>query len=377
MKEIVVAGVGMHPMGRFPDKSYAELAEVAIINALNDAGIKNVKDIPIAFFGHVYGGMGVAVHCCDRVGIAGIPMVVCEQACSSGLLALKLGYWALLAEQYDIALAVGVEKLPRGMLRIGDVLLSPWFYYLGQMGLSPMPMVAAWDQKRYMKKYGATREQIAQVAVIAHRNGMLNPNAQHQKELTLEEVLNSRMICDPVTLYQCCPTTDGAAAAVICTREKAGQLNGNKPITIAAIPHTTPKATKTRSLTDREGIAKVSTEAYEKAGIGPEDVDVVQLHDPFTIMAVEILEALGLCPEGEGARYYWEGKTEINGDIPVNTDGGTQARGHPLGATGIAEVAEITSQLRGQAGPRQVSGAKVGLTYNQGLGGEMVCILKA
>jgi acetyl-CoA acetyltransferase len=229
-----------------------------------------------------------------------------------------------------------------------------------------------------MAEYGTTAEMFARVGMKNHNNGSLNPYAQYQYTVTLEDVLNSRMICDPITLYQCSPTTDGASAAVVCAKEVAHRFRG-KPITIAGWASGTAQYSPvgiggdvTPGFTDR-----LAAEAYERAGLGPGDVDVAQVHDAFSPGEILAIESLGFCPQGEGGRFVWEGKADIGGQLPVNTDGGLESRGHPQGATGIAMLTEIVRQLRGEAGPRQVSGdPKVGLTHNVGVGGCNVFILK-
>jgi len=204
----------------------------------------------------------------------------------------------------------------------------------------------------------------------------LNPYAQYQTPLTLEEVLNARMIADPITLYQCSPTTDGAAAVVVCAKEVAHRFRG-KPITITGWASGTPEYTPEGVGGDvAEGfIARLAGEAYERASLGPEDIAVCQVHDAFSPGEVFAAEELGFCPNGKGGEYIWEGKADISGEHPINTDGGLESRGHPMGATGIAQITEIVHQLRGEAGPRQVPGnPKVGLTHNVGVGGCNVLI---
>jgi acetyl-CoA C-acetyltransferase len=274
---------------------------------------------------------------------------------------------------YDMALVAGVEMLPRGLAPVGD-----FDTYQQLMGMGVPPVWYALQEKRYLHEYGATPEQIAKVAVIAHRNGALNPRAHHQNPVTLEEVMNSRMICDPIRLLECAPTSSGASAAVICTKEKARKYTNKPLITIAACACSSPKyVAGGRGIYTWEGMVAINSKnAYETAGIGPEDIDVTQVHDAFAYGLIGQVEALGYCPKGEGARFVWEGKTEISGEKPVNTDGGLNSRGHPLGATGIAAMAELVWQLRGEAGPRQVANAKVALQSTTGLGGNIVHIYK-
>jgi len=218
-----------------------------------------------------------------------------------------------------------------------------------------------------MMKYGAPIEAVAQVSVKNHRNSVMNPYAQFRKPFTLEEVLNSRMICDPLTLYQCCPTTDGGAAAVLCS-EKVARKYTTTPVRVIGSAITTQKYSRTpvyeHGHTERAGI-----EARKMAGVDVKDIDLAEIHDAATIGEIMQSEALGLCPEGEGWRWLQEGKTEIGGEIAINASGGLQSNGHPMGATGIRQLVEVTWHLRGEAGERQVPGAKVGITQASGAGG--------
>jgi acetyl-CoA acyltransferase len=371
MRECAVVGVGLHKFGRFPDIPIDEMGRDALLAALDDAGME-FRDIEIAYCGHFASGNAYTV--IGRVGLTGIPIHNVENACASSSTAFRQAYWAVAAGLYDVALAMGFEKMQRGT---GGRMpqLGPRGYggegmsYEAFMGTGAPPAAYAMAARKHMKEYGSTVEQFAQVSVKDHRNGALNPNAQYQQVMTLEEVLNSRMICDPVTLYMCAPTSDGASAAIICTKRKARQCTG-KPITIAGWAAGTPAYSPMGDWGDLAPnlSEKLGREAYERAGVGPEDIDVLQIHDPFSPAEVLILESLGFCPKGEGGRWVWEGKTEITGEIPTNTDGGLVARGHPMGATGIAQITEVVRQLRGEAGPRQVANAKVGMCHNVGAG---------
>jgi acetyl-CoA acetyltransferase len=374
MREVCVLGVGLHKFGRFPEKSVEDMGRVAILNALDDAGIE-FRDIEAAYCGRVYAGlMGAGLRVINEVGQTGIPIVNVEQACSSSSVALRLGYYAIGAGICDMALIVGFEKMERGMLRA----TSPANSYDELVGMSTPMAWYALEIRRHMEQYGTTAKQIAMVSVKSHRNGTLNPYAQYQQEMTLEQVLNSRMIADPITLYECSPTTDGASAAIICSREKA-QKYTNSPIFIAGWAAGSPIYEKGKDY-DELGIRlteKLAKEAYERAGMGPGNMDVVQIHDAAASGEIQRFEALGFCNKGEGGRWVEEGRTEIGGEIPVNTDGGLLSRGHPVGATGLAQIAEVVWQLRGQAGKRQVAGKpKAGLCHNSGIGGVNITILK-
>jgi benzoylsuccinyl-CoA thiolase BbsB subunit len=378
MREVVVLGAGLHRFGRFPDKSLQDLGREAIKNALDDASVP-FRDIEVAYVGRVLAGMGAGLSVVSEMGQTGIPVINIEMACGSSTSAFREAYLAVASGIYDTALVVGFEKMQRGMLQVSE---STSFQTV--MGLAVMPASYALQARRYMHDHGATPEMFAQVSVKSHKNGALNPYAQYQKEVTLEEVLASRPIADPVTLLQCSPTTDGAAAVVICAKEKAAKYTARRLMTVAGWATGSGKYEKhDEGGGDDEAnageVGRLAQKAYERAGIGPEDVHVTQVHDAFAPGEIFMIEGLGLVPTGEGARAVWEGRTAIDGDIPVNTDGGLLSRGHPIGATGAAMVTEIFRQLTGEAGARQVREGKAttGLIQNSGIGGVNILVFKS
>jgi acetyl-CoA acetyltransferase len=363
MREVVVAGVGLHPFGRFPDKSIEEMCGRAILEALKDAGV-SYPQIQAAYFGHVYfHGMSMGEGILRGLGLTGIPIFNVENACSSSSTAFEMAFWAVASGVYDIALAFGAEKVPRGPVSV-TATDSP----ARLLGTDHMMASYALRARRYMEDFGAPVEAFAHVAEKAHRNATMNPYAQYQKVFTIKEILESRMIADPLTLYQCCPTSDGASAAVICAREVAAKyhMDPKRLVTIAGL------AIKTNDFDDRKGehliALRTAREAYEMAGLGPKDVSVVQVHDAATNAGIFQLEGLDLVERGKGWVLEMEGGTEITGRYPTNTDGGLQAMGHPLGATGIRMLHELVTQLRGEAGKRQVNNPKVGIAENSGAG---------
>jgi len=362
-REVVVAGVGLHPFGRFPEKPVEDMTRQAVVEALKDAGV-SYQQIQAGYFGHVYyHGMSMGEGILRGLGLTGIPIFNVENACSSSSTAFEMAFWAVAAGVYDLVLTFGAEKVPRGPVSVSAA-NSPQRL----LGTDHMMASYALRARRYMEEFGAPVEAFAHVAEKAHRNATMNPYAQYQKVFTLEEILNSRMIADPLTLYQCCPTSDGASAAVVCAREAASRysIDTGRLVTIAGV------ALQTSDYEDRKGehliAARTSRESYEMAGIGPEDVDVVQVHDAATNAGIFQLEGLGLVERGKGWQLELEGGTEIDGRIPTNTDGGLQAMGHPLGATGIRMLHELVTQLRGEAGARQVRDAHVGIAENSGAG---------
>jgi acetyl-CoA acetyltransferase len=265
---------------------------------------------------------------------------------------------------YDIVLIVGLQKMGKGVLGPEILDSTEAEKIQRRMGLFSLPSKYAMIARRHMEEYGTTAEQLAKVSVKNHKHGALNPYSQHQREMTLEEILTSRMIADPLTLFQCSPTGDGVAALVLCSEEQARKFS-SKPLVRMAGGALCSQVYVPDDPTSIHGFTiKAAKEAYEMAGCGPEDLDVIELHDCFSIAEICHYENLGLCAKGEGGRLIDEGATEIGGSIPVNTSGGLLSRGDPTGATGVAQVVEVVWQLRGEAGKRQVPDAKVGLTQN-------------
>jgi acetyl-CoA acetyltransferase len=363
-REVVVAGVGLHPFGRFPEKTIQELARPAIVEALEDSGVK-YKDIQAAYFGHVYHeGMSLGEVTLRDLGLTGIPIVNVENACSSSSTGLWLAFWAVATGMFDVVLVFGAEKVPRGPVSV-TAEGSPERL----IGSDFMMAAYALGARRYMSEFGAPREAFAQVSVKAHRNAAINPYSHYKKVFTLEEVLNSRMIADPLTLYQCCPTSEGASAAVICAREVAPKFvkDMKRVVTVAGATLRTTKYASGQGETSQYMLS--AKDAYEMAGLGPKDIDVVQVHDAATSGEIEQIEYMGLVERGKAWKLTLDGETETSGRLPVNTDGGLQGMGHPFGATGIRMIHELVTQLRGEAGVRQVKGAKVGLAECSGAGG--------
>ena len=360
-REVMVVGVGLHPFGRFPDQDLASLALEAVAAALRDAVVR-WKDIPVAYFGHVYyQGMSVGETALSKLGLTGIPIINVENACSSGSTAFWQAYWGVTTGMFDLALAFGAEKVPSGPVTVTSE-ESPQRY----IGADHMMAGYALRMRRYMSETGAPATAFAQVSVKARQNGSLNPFAHRKETYSIEEVLDSRLVADPLTLFQCCPTSEGAAAAIICAKDALGRygIDQTRAVKIAAACLTSGNYNGRGS--DHSAFSPYRTEpaalqAYEMSGLGPEDVDLVQVHDAATIGELQQLEALHLIPYGEAWRATAEGRTALTGDIPTNTDGGLLAMGHPFGATGIRMIHETVTQLRQEAGPRQVANPKVGL----------------
>ncbi|UCH23426.1 MAG: thiolase family protein [Deltaproteobacteria bacterium] len=368
MRDVAIVGVGMTRFGKFLDRSPQDLGLEAVWNAIEDANVPMNK-IQVAYVGNALGPQlnelkgTIGQHILTNAGFQKIPITNVENACSSGSSALRLACLEVASGNYDMALALGVEKMYTGDSAKAAAAMASGTPY-AKLGFTFVAEYAL-NLKKWMKKNAVTVEHFAKVVVKNTSNGSLNPYAQFRKPLTIEEVLNSRLIANPLTLYMCSSMADGAAAALVCPKSLARKYSSKPLVEVAACeltsgsfpyPGKAPESTTSRT-------AKI---AYEKAGIGPEDVNVAEVHDAMAPAELKIYEELGFCQEGQGGRMIDEGRTTLSGVIPVNPSGGLAAKGHPVGATGLAQIAEVVWQLRGEAGERQVSNAKVGLTQNQG-----------
>ena len=358
MRDVAVIGVAMIKFGRYPEKTVPELAAQAAILALKDAGIE-MNQVELVASGNLYQSNAmVGQRILQIIGQTGVPVINVANACATGATPCREAYMSGASGAYDVTMAVGSEQMGKmGLLGAGAAGGDPAYSTEGVLGSGLMPAVFGMAGVEHMRKYGTTQEQFAKVSVKNHKHSMHNPYSQYQTEVGLEEVLNARVVSWPNTLYMCCPTGDGAAAAILCSMEKARQFTSDpwtqRDLTMPDINTLTRNAAK---------------EAYEKAGIGPQDLDLIELHDCFATAELLHYENLGICGEGEAGRMVDEGATSIGGKIPVNASGGLLSKGHPLGATGVANVCEVVWHLRGEAGNRQVEGAKVGMAHVIGLG---------
>jgi acetyl-CoA acetyltransferase len=342
------------------------------LDAIGEAGI-GLKDIQFAAVGNSMAGLITGQESVrgqvmlKEIGLGNIPVVNVENACATGSTAFFECWMAVSSGYCDVALALGVEKLFCGdTARSGGALASAIDVDIeGRMGFSFLGWYAL-EARSHMEKYGTTQEQMAKVCVKNHHNGCLNPYAQYQKEVTIQEVINARSVAWPITLLMSSPIGDGASVAILTTKEVARRYT-TKPVFIACSELTSGRILDARK-PDLPGLTELlAKKAYDKAGIGPKDIGCVELHDAFSPAEISICEDLGLCKKGEGGRLIDERKTEIGGSIPVNTSGGLGAKGHPVGATGLAMVTEVVWQLQGKAGKRQIQPApKVGLVQNGG-----------
>jgi acetyl-CoA acetyltransferase len=358
-----VIGVGIVPFGKFHDRTVVDLAWPAVKAAIADAGIDSHR-IQAAYCGTTFGGMLTGQRILGQIGLSGIPITNVENACSSSATALQQGIAAIRSGQFDVALVLGVEKLTKFGGGVLPLELEDWDVSQGMM----MPALYAMRAQRYMHDFGLTADQLASVSVKNRRHGALNPDAQMRDPVSLEQVLNSRLVADPFTLLQCCPTGDGAAA-ILLTSDRTSKQIGRAPIRVLASDLTSGRFTPGfRDMTIPEITVRGAREAYEEAGLGPDDIDVAEVHDAFSIAELLYYEAFGFCGRGEAGRMISTGETALGGRLPVNPSGGLLAKGHPIGATGAAQVVEIVRQLRGEAGKRQAEGARIGLTHATGGG---------
>ncbi len=373
MRDVVVLGAGMTRFGKHPDKTLKDLGRAACWEAIKDAGV-SPKDIQYGFVANAIGGvttgqtMVIGEVVLREVGIVGIPIINVENACCSGASAILEAYYAIQADRCDIAIVCGVEKCfmndtlktTAAVAGAGDVELEL---------ANGVNFPAHWGLRtvRRMAQVGTSLETLAKVAVKNLKNGVYNPNAQFQKAVTLEEVLNSPMIAYPMTNYSCSSMSDGAAALVICAKDKAANYT-NKFITICGFGISTGTYDPRRDITFNQLTQRCGKMLYEKTGIGPEDLDFAEVHDCFTIAEFMRVEALGFYEYGGYDRAIESGECEIGGKRPINPSGGLLAKGHPIGATGVAQVCELVWQLRGVCGQRQVEGARVGLSHSSGGG---------
>lgn len=383
--DVAIVGVGITPFGEHWDKGLRELVIEAGFAAAAEAGVRG-RDIDLMLVGNMSGGMfagqeHVAALVADFLGLNPTPAVRVEAACASGGVALRQGYLAVASGLHDLVLVGGVEKMTDVGGGWATSVLSgamdfEWEAYFG----ATFPGIYSMIARRYMHEYGLTREQLAKVAVKNHYHGSFNPFAHYRNKITVDDVINSSPIADPLRLLDCSPISDGAACVLLTSVENAKKYT-DTPIIIEACE----QASGTLALFDRRDICTIDAtidaakKAYRNAHISTKDVDLLEVHDCFTIAEILALEDLGFCEKGKAGKLYDEGQTYVGATLPVNTDGGLKAAGHPVGATGVKQIVELVKQLRGEAEKgRQVSGAEVGLAQNIGGSGAtaVVTILK-
>jgi acetyl-CoA acetyltransferase len=369
MSDVYVVGVDMIKFGRFPERTVPQIGAEAALLALDDAGLK-IQDMEALYCGNLYQANAmVGQRILQEIGQTGIPVVNTSNACATGATAFREAWMAIKAGVYDLVLAVGVEQMGKGLL--GGSGGGKGIPKEGLLGSGTMPAVFAEAGMEHARKYGTTFQQFAKVSVKNHHHSTLNPKAMYQIETPLETVMNAEMIAYPNTKLMCSVNVDGSAAAVLASEKKAKQLGLMKRAVRvkASVLTSDPWQERDLVMPDVNTCTRMAAKkAYEMAGVGPEDLNLVELHDCFATAEILHYENLFLCKEGEAGRMIDEGATALGGKIPVNVSGGLLSKGHPLGATGIANIYEVSTHLRGEAGKRQVPNARFGLTHVIGLG---------
>ncbi|WHY83832.1 thiolase family protein [Neobacillus novalis] len=394
MEDVYIIGIGMNKFGKYPFETVRTMAEEVIQQALKDAGI-NKGDLEAGFFSNTFWGMFNAQHSIRGqvvfrgIGMDRIPVTNVENACAGASTALHLAYTGIRAGMYDVAIAVGSEKLTNpdkakslsaysscmdveNFEKQVGLLLDYGRNFEGSQppeesapgtGRSVFMDVYAMMTRWHMNKYGTTQRQLAAIASKNHFHSSLNPHAQYQNRMSIEEVLNDNPVTFPLTRSMCAPVGDGAAAVIVCSESFLKKLRKTRPVKILASVH---GQGSDRDLDGEDIGERLAKAAYEKAGLGPQDIDLAELHDATAYGELHQSEAMGFCPHGEGGSFAESGATTLGGSIPINTSGGLESRGHPIGASGLAQIYEVVTQLRGEAGDRQVIGARIGLAENGG-----------
>ncbi|MBI9085286.1 MAG: thiolase family protein [Desulfobacterales bacterium] len=394
MSNVYIIGLGMIRFAKYPDRNVRDMAHEVTNLALMDAGMDK-KSLQAAFFSNTFWGMFANQHSIRgqvvmrSMGIDGIPVTNVENACAGASTALHLAYTGIRAGMYDVALAVGSEKItdPDKMKSLTAYAtcmdVENFESHINMMmelnktfkveippdqappgeGRSIFMDAYAMGAKWHMDRFGSTQRQLAAICAKNHWHGSLNPMAQYQQDMTVEEVLADKAIAYPLTRAMCAPVGDGAAAAIVCSEAYLKKLSGARPIRILA----SVLGSGTDRDLDGEDIGeRLSKQAYEMAGVGPRDISIAELHDATSYGELHQTEAMGFCPMGEGGPWAESGATKLGGKQPVNTSGGLECRGHPIGASGLAQIYEIGLQFRGEAGKRQVENVTTGLAENGG-----------
>lgn len=400
MEDVYIIGVGMFRFGKYPEKSIKQMTAEVLESLFADCPAEK-KDIEAVWFSNSFWGIVTGQHsirgqvALTPLGIQGIPVMNVENACAGATSAVNGAYLGIKAGAYDVALAIGVEKMynPQDKQAMFEMFMSNADVDFikamlaafqadeqkkaaeakasgtetgggGGGGRSPFMDIYAMAARMHMEKYGTTQRQLAVIAAKNHYHASLNPLAQYQMEMTVEEVLNDRPVAYPLTRSMCAPMGDGATAALLCSGKALKRFEGARPVKILASVLTGGSIPEGGGL-DLIG-ERLSKRAYELAGVGPEDIDVAEVHDATAFGELLQTEELGFCGEGEGGPFAESGATKLGGKLPVNTSGGLECRGHPIGASGIAQLVELVTQLRGEAGKRQVEGARIAMAENGG-----------
>ena len=371
MRDVAIIGVGMNDRwGELWKYSLRNIFVEAALRAIDDAGVERVDSMYVGCMssGLCTGQEHISALLADYLGLAPIPAVRVESACASGGNALRLGYLEVASGASDIVLVGGVEKMTdvdgsKATLALAAASDFEWEAFNGVT----FPGLYAMMARRHMYEFGTKPEHLAAVSVKNHHNGKLNPVAQFQMEITIDTVLGSVLVADPLHILDCSPITDGAAALILCPADMAKKYNSNPvKITASAVATDTMALHGRKSLVTINSAVEAAKKAYGQAGLDPSKIDIAEVHDCFTISEICLIEDLGFVEKGKGGEFSKAGNTAIDGEIPVNTSGGLKSKGHPVGATGVAQAIEVYKQLRGEAGKRQVKGARTGLCHNMG-----------
>jgi len=379
MRRVAVVGIGHGKFGIRSDASERELVFEAVKECLNDAGI-TIKEVESMVTGicsdHFSFALQPSAMIHDYIGFHPKPNFRTEGACATGSMAVRTGWMTVASGLADLVLVVGTEKMTEVPTSVATEIMgrggdATWEYPFG----TTFPGYYAMIARAHMARYGTTEEQLAKVAVKNHYYGRLNPYAHMQKDVTLEMALSSSYVAYPLKLFDCSLITDGAAAILLASEQRAKAIS-DKPVWLLGLGLGTDTMTlgERKDLTSLKGSVYAARQAYEMAGLTPDDIDVATVHDCFTIAEIVAYEDLGFCKKGEGGKLIEEKQTYADGKIPVNVDGGLKSKGHPVGATGVSMSVEIVKQLRGEAGPRQVKNAEIGLTHNVGGNGQVAAV---
>jgi acetyl-CoA C-acetyltransferase len=385
MRPVAVIGLGKTAFGAFPDRDLRSLAVEAGEKCLRDAGVapNQVESFYLGnFAGPSFVGQNhLAPYVSTALGVYGVPATRIEAACASGGSAFFHAWAEVAASIYDVVMVVGVEKMTsQPTARVSQILAEAGDCAGEMKAGSTFASLFAMIARRHMHEFGTTREHLASVAVKNHAAGALNPDAQMRKTITLEQALNAKPIAEPLHLYDCSLISDGAAAVILAPLERAREFTG-KPVRILGIAQASDYVALDRKpdITTFSAVRNAGVKAYQMAGVGPHDIQFAELHDCFTIAEIIATEDLGFVKRGQGGPYAFEGCTALHGARPINTSGGLKSKGHPVGATGVAQICDVTLQIRGEAGPRQVVRSSLGLAENLGGSGAtcVVSILEA
>lgn len=370
-RRVAIVGVGYTKFGEQWERSLRELSKEAGMLALQDSRLDG-KDIQALYVGNMSSGRFIGQEhlgalAADHAGLTPLPATRCEAACASGALAFKNALMAIQSGRYDVVMAAGAEKMTdlKGTDAIATLMGAGDQEWESAIGLTFTGLYAL-IAKAHMARYGTTREQMALVSVNNHKNGVHNEKAQFRYEITVEQVLSSTMIADPLTLLDCSPITDGAAAVILASENVAKKLENPAWILSSCQASDTLALHDRTSITELRATQEAARKAYAQAGLSPKDIDLAEVHDCFSINEIVALEDLGFCERGQGGKFVESGKVARDGEKPINTTGGLKSVGHPVGATGIRQLADLTLQLRGQYGPLQIKGARTGLALNIG-----------